>query len=63
MVTPPIKLSFALGLILAFLPYFPYTKHAHLFMGPFNFMTRPQRVTPGALAPIDEQRHTNHRTC
>jgi len=24
----------ALGIILIFLPYFPYTKHAHLFMGP-----------------------------
>ncbi len=48
----------ALGLILAFLPYFPYTKHAHLFMGPFNFMTRPQRVTPGALAPIDFEDET-----
>ncbi len=43
----------ALGLILAFLPYFPYTKHAHLFIGPFNFMTRPQRKALGALDPID----------
>jgi Fe-S oxidoreductase len=43
----------ALGLILLFLPYFPYTKHAHLFVGPFNFMTRPQRRALGALEPID----------
>ncbi len=43
----------ALGLILAFLPYFPYTKHAHLFVGPFNFMTRPRRRALGALDPID----------
>ena len=43
----------ALGLILAFLPYFPYTKHAHLFMGPFNFMTRPQRRALGAQEAID----------
>ncbi|MCK6630004.1 MAG: (Fe-S)-binding protein [Anaerolineae bacterium] len=43
----------ALGMILAFLPYFPYTKHAHLFIGPFNFMTRPQRRALGALDPID----------
>ena len=43
----------ALGLILVFLPYFPYTKHAHLFMGPFNFMTRPQRKSLGALDAID----------
>jgi fatty acid desaturase len=37
----------ALGLILFFLPYFPYTKHAHLFMGPLNFMTRPERPRAG----------------
>jgi Fe-S oxidoreductase len=43
----------ALGLILLFLPYFPYTKHAHLFMGPFNFMTRPERTSLGALPPLD----------
>jgi Fe-S oxidoreductase len=43
----------ALGLVLAFLPYFPYTKHAHLFVGPFNFMTRPQRPALGALEAID----------
>ena len=43
----------ALGLILFFLPYFPYTKHAHLFMGPINFMTRPERPALGALEPID----------
>ena len=43
----------ALGLIFLFLPYFPYTKHAHLFMGPVNFMTRPDRLALGALEPID----------
>ncbi|RME99209.1 MAG: [Fe-S]-binding protein, partial [Chloroflexi bacterium] len=43
----------ALGLILAFLPYFPYTKHAHLFVGPFNFMSRPPDRAPGAPEPID----------
>ncbi len=43
----------ALGLILAFLPYFPYTKHAHLFIGPFNFMTRPQRKALGAQESIN----------
>ena len=43
----------ALALIFLFLPYFPYTKHAHLFMGPFNFMTRPNRSALGALQPID----------
>lgn len=43
----------ALGLILAFVPYFPYTKHAHLFMGPFNAITRPRRRAPGVLEPIN----------
>ena len=43
----------AIGLILMFLPYFPYTKHAHLFMGPLNFMTRPGRRSIGAMDPID----------
>lgn len=43
----------ALGLILLFLPYFPYTKHAHLFMGPVNFATRPKRKALGALDPLD----------
>ncbi len=43
----------ALGLILLFVPYFPYTKHAHLFMGPFNFMSRPRHRAPGRLASID----------
>lgn len=43
----------ALGLILLFVPYFPYTKHAHLFMGPFNFMSRPKRSSLGALDPLN----------
>ena len=48
----------ALGLILAFLPYFPYSKHAHLFMGPLNWMTRPQRRSSGALDVIDFEDET-----
>ncbi|MEJ2749015.1 MAG: [Fe-S]-binding protein, partial [Anaerolineae bacterium] len=43
----------ALALILFFLPYFPYTKHAHLFMGPFNFMTRPERTYLGQMQTLD----------
>lgn len=43
----------ALGGILLFLPYFPQSKHAHLFMAPLNFMTRPQRRSLGALEPLD----------
>ncbi len=48
----------ALGLILIFIPYFPYTKHAHLFMGPINFMTQPERKALGALDPLDFEDET-----
>ena len=43
----------ALGSILLFLAYFPRTKHAHLFMGPVNFATRPERTFLGAMQPLD----------
>ena len=43
----------ALGLILGFLPYFPYTKHAHLFMGPLNYMAKTERTSMAALEAID----------
>lgn len=43
----------AIGLILIFLPYFPYTKHAHLFMGPLNFMTSPERNYLGQMKKLD----------
>jgi Fe-S oxidoreductase len=43
----------ALGTILAFIPYFPYSKHMHLFMGPLNYFTRPERASLGALDPLD----------
>ncbi|MBN8636676.1 MAG: (Fe-S)-binding protein [Anaerolineae bacterium] len=43
----------ALGGILLFLPYFPYTKHLHLAMAPLNFLTRPQRRSLGEMAKLD----------
>ena len=43
----------ALGLILMFLPYFPYSKHAHLFMGPINIMAATNRKSMAALEKID----------
>lgn len=48
----------ALGLILAFLPYFPRSKHLHLIAAPFNFAFERRgddsvRVPTGALEPID----------
>jgi Fe-S oxidoreductase len=43
----------ALGLILLFIPYFPKSKHAHLFMGPINYFTQPYRSAPGTMEKID----------
>ncbi|MBW4439595.1 MAG: (Fe-S)-binding protein [Pleurocapsa minor GSE-CHR-MK-17-07R] len=42
-----------LGGILIFTPYFPYTKHAHLFMAPFNYLTRPERTSLGEMEKLD----------
>jgi Fe-S oxidoreductase/nitrate reductase gamma subunit len=44
---------FALGSILIFTPYFAYSKHAHLFMAPLNYLTRPHRTSLGELPPLD----------
>ncbi len=43
----------ALGLILAFVPYFPYSKHFHLIMSAVNFLVKPDRPSLGALDPVD----------
>ncbi len=43
----------ALGGILLFTPYFPYSKHAHLFMAPLNFLTRPRRTSLGEMEKIN----------
>jgi len=43
----------ALGLILAFIPYFPYSKHAHLFMGPINHLLVERETSPSALEVLD----------
>ena len=43
----------ALGLILCFLPYFPYSKHAHLFMGPLNIMALEDRSSMTAIETIN----------
>lgn len=48
----------SVGLVVMFIPYFPYTKHAHLFMGPVNFMTRPERKALGALEPLNFEDET-----
>ena len=43
----------ALGGIMVFLPYFPYTKHFHLMVAPINFLTRPDRTSLGEMSFID----------
>ena len=43
----------ALGLIFAFLPYFPLSKHAHIFMGPLNLMLATERRSLSTLEKID----------
>ena len=41
------------GLVLAFLPYFLYSKHIHLFIAPINFLLKPQRRSIGELSRLD----------
>ena len=41
----------ALGSILLFIPYFPRSKHIHLFLAPINLALKKER--PGALQPMD----------
>jgi Fe-S oxidoreductase len=41
----------ALGAILIFIPYFPRSKHIHLFLAPVNLALKKDR--PGALQPMD----------
>jgi Fe-S oxidoreductase len=43
----------ALGLILAFLPYFPISKHIHLFFAPLNYLLRPEWRSIGELGRLD----------
>lgn len=43
----------ALGGILIFTPYFVKSKHAHLFMAPLNFLTRPDRTSLGELTELN----------
>lgn len=43
----------ALGSILAFIPYFPRSKHIHLFFAPLNYLLRPERRSMGQLEAID----------
>jgi Fe-S oxidoreductase len=39
----------SIGGVVAFLPYFPYSKHIHLFFAPINFALKPERKSIGEL--------------
>ena len=43
----------ALGSIVLFLPYFPISKHLHLFVAPLNFLLKPERRSIGELERLD----------
>ena len=39
----------SIGAVVAFLPYFPISKHIHLFFAPINFALKPERKSIGQL--------------
>jgi Fe-S oxidoreductase len=41
------------GAVVAFLPYFPISKHIHLFFAPINFALKPERKSIGQLNYIN----------
>ena len=41
------------GVVLAFLPYFLYSKHVHMFFAPLNFLLKPPRRSIGELSKLD----------
>jgi Fe-S oxidoreductase len=43
----------SIGAVVAFLPYFPISKHIHLFFAPINFALKPERKSIGQLDYID----------
>lgn len=43
----------ALGAVLAFVPYFLYSKHIHLIMAPLNYLLKPERRSMGELIKLD----------
>ena len=43
----------AIGLIMVFIPYFPYSKHVHLFFTPLNYLLKPERRSIGELSYIN----------
>lgn len=43
----------SIGAVVAFLPYFPISKHIHLFFAPINYALKPVRRSIGQLDYID----------
>jgi len=43
----------SIGAVVAFLPYFPISKHIHLFFAPINFALKPERRSIGELSYIN----------
>ena len=43
----------SIGAVVAFLPYFPYSKHIHIFFAPLNFALKPERKSIGELSYIN----------
>lgn len=43
----------SIGAVVAFLPYFPYSKHIHLFFAPINFALKPERRSIGELSYVN----------
>jgi len=43
----------SIGSVVAFLPYFPYSKHIHLFFAPLNFALKPERKSIGQLSYVN----------
>jgi Fe-S oxidoreductase len=43
----------SIGAVVAFLPYFPTSKHLHLFFAPINFALKPERPSIGQLSFIN----------
>jgi Fe-S oxidoreductase/nitrate reductase gamma subunit len=43
----------SIGAVVAFLPYFPFSKHIHLFFAPINYALKPERNSIGQLNYIN----------
>ena len=53
MVGEHITFWLSIGAVVAFLPYFAYSKHIHLFLAPINFALKPERKSIGQLNYIN----------